>query len=414
MLKKLKAKIIWINVLLCGVLLLGVVTAVCVNSYRIARTELENGLRAVLERDRGAVPDLPFPGAPGMKLNGWQLDSYTILTADADGTVLQAKEQNLTLSEEETSAALAYVLGGDRREGVYRRGGLMFVRRDTPDGIRVALSSTAGLRQQLFSAAGVGAVLLAGGLLVIVAISMGLASLAVRPVETAWQKQRQFVADASHELKTPLTVILANTGILLAHAETLDAGQRQWIASTDEEARRMKRMTEQLLELARADADGAQPVFAETDCSALAEECALCFEPAAYEKGMSVRTKIAPGVSAVTDREKLGQLIRILLDNAVKYGARDTEITCTLTADSRRAEIAVRDFGTVIPPDELPHLFDRFWRADRARGEGGFGLGLTIAQSIAGQLGASLAVSSSEKDGTCFTVSLPLAARGKS
>ena len=413
MLKKLKAKIIWINVLLCGVLLLGVVTAACVNSYRVARMELENGLRAVLERDRGDVPELPFHGAPGMKLNGWQLDSYTLLTADADGTILQRKEQNLSLSEEEADAALAYVLDSDRREGEYRRGGLMFVRRDAPDGIRVALSSTAGLRQQLLSAAGVGAILLLAGLLVIVAISMGLASLAVRPVETAWRRQRLFVADASHDLKTPLTVILANTGILLAHPEGLDAEQRQWIANTDEEARRMRRMTEQLLELARADADGAPPVFAETDFSALAQECVLCFEPSAYEKGMTVRAEIQPGISVTTDREKLGQILRILLDNAVKYGARDTEITCTLRAAGRRAELTVRDYGTVIPKEDLPHLFDRFWRADKARCEGGFGLGLAIAQRFAQQLGASIRASSSETDGTCFTVSLPPAASAK-
>ncbi|MGM9652988.1 MAG: sensor histidine kinase [Eubacteriales bacterium] len=411
MLRKLKTKIICINVLLCGVLLLGIVSAACANSYRVARSELENGLRAVLTRERGEVDAPPFPVEAGMKQHDWQLDSYTILETDASGQLLGVKERNASMTEEEREEALAYILACKDPSGIWRAGGLMFVRRDTPSGIRIALSGTGGLTETLLSSIAVCAALFLGGILVTVCISVALAALAVRPVEIAWMRQKQFVADASHELKTPLTVILANTGILLSHAGELGAEQRQWLVSTDEEAKRMRRMIEQLLELARSDAEQQRPVFAAVDLSGLLEGCALCFEPSAYEKAMTIRTEIAPDVTAVSDAARLEQLFRILLDNAVKYGAHSTDIAVTLHTEGRRAIVGVADFGTPILPGELPHLFDRFYRADKARGEGGFGLGLSIARSIAELLGASIRVSSDEEHGTVFTVLIPLQPR---
>ena len=407
MLKKLRRKIIWINALLCGVLLFGIIAFVCANSYRVARLELETGLRAVLERDRGDFPGLPHPGDQFPQMHGWMLDSYTIVTVNAAGTLLSRTEQNAALSDEVLAEAVKIALASGERTGVWRQQSLMFVVRDSPEGTRIAFADTGGVTTSLWENIAVSAALFAAGMGVIFCISLGLSALAVRPVEAAWEKQKQFIADASHELKTPLTVILANTRILLSHPEQTVAQQAQWITSTDEEARTMRRMVEQMLELARTDAQEAAPLRTEVDLSGLIEGCALCFEPSAYEKDIRIECEIEAGITVQSDSERLTQLCRILLDNAVKYAARGTAVRVSLAPEGKRIALRVHNDGTPIPPQDLPHLFDRFYRTDKARGEGGFGLGLAIAKSTVESLGGEIAAESGAACGTTFTVTLP-------
>ena len=208
-------------------------------------------------------------------------------------------------------------------------------------------------------------------------------------------------------MKTPLTVILANTGILLSHPQETVASQAQWITSTDEEAKGMRRLVEQMLELARTDASETAPVCADVDLSALIEGCVLCFEPSAYEKEMTIGCSIVPEVHLFSDSERLTQLTRILLDNALKYGERRTEVRVTLREENKKVILQVTNAGTPIPEADLPHLFDRFYRTDKVRGAGGYGLGLAIAKSTAEFLGGSVSAESGAESGTTFTVVLP-------
>lgn len=412
MLKKLRRKIIWINMLLCGVLLLGIISVVCASSYIASSKQLEAGLRIVLEERLhtdfpAEIFDIPhremveFP-----RMQGWMLDAYTIVTVDYAGEIQLRVDQNTELPENVLSEAVAEALGSGSREGVCRRASLMYVMRDSPEGMRIAFADTSGVKAELWRNIGIFSVLFACGIGVIFCISLGLSVLAVRPVEQAWRKQKQFIADASHELKTPLTVILANTRILLSHPEQTVERQTQWITSTDEEAHTMQRMVEQMLELARTDAKEVPPIRAEVDLSGLIEGCALCFEPSAYEKEMRIECDIEPGVVIRSDSERLTQLCRILLDNAVKYGSPGSPVHVALSAEARRATLRVQNMGTPIPKDELPHLFDRFYRTDKARGAGGFGLGLAIAKSTVESLGGAISVESTAEHGTIFTVTL--------
>ena len=246
-------------------------------------------------------------------------------------------------------------------------------------------------------------------------VLLGIAAAASRwvtwPVERAWRQQRQFLSDASHELKTPLTVILSNAELLEGAA--LPEKPARWSGNIRCEAEQMRTLVEQMLTLARAD-NGVRPAAMEpVNFSDVATECVLSFEPVAFEAGKPLEDHVAEDVTVTGDRDRLRHLISILLDNAVKYGAPGGTITLTLERTERQARLTVANPGDPIPPEHLPHLFERFYRADSSRGEqSGFGLGLSIADTIAREHKGSLRA---ESDGvsTRFIFTLPSVDKGK-
>ena len=242
-------------------------------------------------------------------------------------------------------------------------------------------------------------------LVILTGLSYWLAGFAVRPVKQAWQEQKQFISDASHELKTPLTVILSSSE--LAVGEPDGAKTKQYIDNIHAESLRMKELVEDMLTLARAES-GAKLVMEPVDLSDTALESALAFEPVAFENGRTLAYDIQPELSVSGSAVQLRRLTDILLDNAVKYAAAGTDISLLLRREGRSAVLQVENKGETIPPEKLPHLFDRFYRADESRTGGeGFGLGLAIAQSIAQTHGGNIGCTSAEGV-TRFTVTLPL------
>ena len=242
-------------------------------------------------------------------------------------------------------------------------------------------------------------------------ISLMLSGLALKPAEEAWEQQRRFVADASHERKTPLTVILTNTGILLAHSGDTIAQQQKWVEYIRDEAQRMRALVEDLLFLAKSDAGKeTSPVTAPVDVSELTWSALLPFEPVAFEQGVEMESEIADQLTVQGNADQLRRLVAILLDNAVKYAGNDGRVKLVLSRPERGGVcLTVHNTGPAIPPEHLPHLFERFYRADdsRARTSGGYGLGLAIAKRIVDGHGGSITVSSREDASTDFTVRLP-------
>ena len=241
-------------------------------------------------------------------------------------------------------------------------------------------------------------------------LSLFLSSLALRPTERAWQQQRQFVADASHELKTPLTVILANTGIVLSHKEDTVASQLKWLEYTHEEAVQMKGLVDDLLFLAKSDHTNHSIVRCQLSMSQLVLGCLLLFESVAFEAGITLESDIAPDLTLQGDEGQLRRLVMILLDNAVKYAGAEGTVRLELERHQERVRLSVHNTGAPIPPEHLPHLFERFYRADAARdrSRGGYGLGLAIAKSIVDGHRGKISVTSTAESGTTFTVLLPV------
>ena len=278
---------------------------------------------------------------------------------------------------------------------------------------RIALvdtsSSDSVLRTQAIGNVGI----ICAALLALWLITWWLSSWALKPVEEAWNQQRRFVADASHELKTPLAVILANTQILQTHTGVSEDAMR-WVESTADEAEHMKALVGDLLQLARADesaAGGSANAMRheDIDLSEMVETAALEFDAVAFERGCMLETSIDEGIHLNGDPEWIERLVRILIDNACKYAEKESTVTVRLEAAPSGSTLSVHNMGNPIDPEDLPHVFERFYRSDKARsrgGEGGFGLGLAIAKSIADAHGGTISVTSTAQDGTTFTVRL--------
>ncbi len=227
-------------------------------------------------------------------------------------------------------------------------------------------------------------------------------------VEQSLLHMRQFTADASHELRAPLTLIYTAAQFAPRRERTPD----EWKDSMRKILREAKRCTElinELLWLARADARTGPIELASTDLTALVEDVVSEIKMLAADKGQTVLTSLPEiPIRAEVDPPSFRRMLLILLDNAIKYTAEGGELTIRLTEHAGQVSIAIVDTGTGIPADQLPFIFDRFWRADkvRSRDTGGTGLGLAIAREIAQSHGAELLVESHAGQGSTFTVRL--------
>ncbi|WP_297870834.1 cell wall metabolism sensor histidine kinase WalK [uncultured Oscillibacter sp.] len=307
---------------------------------------------------------------------------------------------------EELEAVLRDCMDQQRQEGVVSRYGLRYLRQDNGLFSRLAFVDMSMEQAMLREMMGSYLRIAAAAFTLLLGVSILLAWWATHPVERAWRQQRQFLSDASHELKTPLTVILSNAELL--EALPLEARPARWRDNILSEARQMKTLVEEMLTLARADNMTQAAVLTEVSLSDAAEDCALSFEPVAFEAGKALDCEVAGDILVLGDRDKLRRLISILLDNAVKYSRAGGTVVLTLRRTERQARLTVSNPGEPIPPEQLPRLFERFYRADASRGEqSGFGLGLSIAAAIAAEHRGTLRAES-DAESTRFIFAMPL------
>ena len=307
---------------------------------------------------------------------------------------------------DELTAILQDCLSQDQREGTVTAYHLRYLRQDNGLYEKLAFVDMSMEQAVLRKTMGSYLFIALASLLLLLGVSILLSRWATRPVEKAWTQQRQFLSDASHELKTPLTVILSNAE-LLEQAQLSDKPAR-WADNILSEAGRMRSLVEEMLTLARADNMVRTAVLTEVSLSDIAADCALAFEPVAFEAGKSLDYTLAENITVLGDGEKLRQLISVLLDNAIKYGADGGTVTLSLEKTDRQAKLTVSNPGDPIPPEQLGHLFERFYRADDSRGEkSGFGLGLSIAQTIAAEHKGTLKAES-DLASTRFIYTMPL------
>ncbi len=395
MIRKLRLKIVGISVVTVAVVLVSALVILALSTRSQMAQSSEARLYEALE---GKLEKSELPGSSGLPC--------FVAEVYSGGTIRLSGSSYYNLQDEEM--VLHIVQAALEREddsGVLGDYSLRYLRRIGVVSVRIAFTDCtmeqATMRSLLLRS---GLVALAA-LAVLAGLSYCLAGLVVGPVKRAWQEQKQFVSDASHELKTPLTVILSSSELA---AEEQDVQRtKQYVEGIHAESLRMKALVEDMLTLARTES-GTRPETEAVDLSDTVLESVLAFEPVAFESGRELVYDIQPELTVMGSGVQLRRLTDILLDNAVKYAAEGTPIRLLLRQEGRCAALRVENRGETIPAEKLRHIFDRFYRADESRSGGeGFGLGLAIAQSIAQSHGGSIGCAS-EEGVTRFIVTLPL------
>ncbi len=412
MIKRLRKNIILVNMLLVGVVILFIFCAVCFNSYQTECEKLERSMSDTIKKSNRFGNGENMPDGDKMQNNGMrdfkpdnpmQLTNYEIVKLSSNNSIKEINENNLSVDSDTLSKAVEYITERSPRSGQLSEYGLMYVREDFPEETTIIFAQTASLYSNLGNMVLISLLQFVISMAVIFLISLWLSGIAVKPVKKAWEQQKQFVADASHELKTPLTVILANNNIMMSHKDRQISEEAQWLESTEEEAQHMKQLIDQMLFLAKSDAGTGSVQFSDVDLSEIIEGTALNFEPVAFEREIMINPDIEPDVIINGNALQLKQLAHILIDNAVKYAADQSEVTITLKKNGDAVTFAVNNKGNVIEKDDLEHIFDRFYRAEKSRTTKGYGLGLSIAQNIVQSMNGKLTAESNEEQGTTFT-----------
>lgn len=236
-------------------------------------------------------------------------------------------------------------------------------------------------------------------------VSLYFANRSMKPIEDMWNKQRQFVTDASHELKTPLFSINSNMAVLRSNADATVGSQSKWLDYIDSETGRMGKLIGDLLYLAKAET--IEETFLPFDFRVLVENAVTSIEAVVYEKGIRLNCSLAPQAIVSGDEEKLKQVVFILLDNAVKYTEKNGVVDVYVIKTKHHVKLLVGNSGNPIPQNQLSKIFDRFYRGDQSRSSEteGYGLGLSIAKTIVERSGGEIDAESGSGR-TIFTVTL--------
>lgn len=411
MFKQLRRKFIVITMVLTGTILIGVLGSTLWTTYTTQRDLVQEQLDRSIDND---LDEMPLMGGRGPEKDGLRANMLVIaLDVSSDGVILQTSRSPIIVNSSVLADVVDVALASEVDQGRIDDLHVAWCRAwKNISTLRIVIVDTSAMDSALTEQIWADLRIIVIALLINFFVVWWLSSWALEPVARAWEDQRRFVSDASHELKTPLAVILANTDILV-HDDKIPSESQRWIESTQEEAEHMKSLVNELLELARADESASGGTTSalhkeQVDFSELVDSAALEFDAVAFERGCMLESEITPDISLMGDRVWLSRLVRILIDNACKYAAVGTTVEVNLSKTASHARLTVINQGNPIEPEDLPHVFERFYRSDkvRTRGTGGFGLGLAIAKSIVDAHGGKISVTSNEIEGTCFTVVL--------
>ena len=316
--------------------------------------------------------------------------------ADADGNLLKLDGTD-DYTEEDGAALLSYVVDCGKYDGTY--GNLQFFRKDLEKGFLVVFSDRSAehllLKKLLFVSVLVFLVMEG----IVLVLTMILTKRAMRPMQATFERQRQFISDAGHELKTPLTIISANVDILQD-----EIGKNKWLSYIHAQTERMRILVNEMMNLTKLEMGSPEKEFTTFSLSAAISSAALPFESQAFEQKKQLELDIQEDLQYTGNMEQIKQLVGIFMDNAMKYSKPEGEIRVTLQQTRDKKVLKFFNTGKGVTEEEKEKIFERFYRSDssRARNTGGYGLGLSIAKSIADTHKIKIQVESIPDQWICF------------
>jgi len=389
LIKRLKRKFIIINMF--SVLLVMFIAFYCNYSFNQANmyTESINGMEK-------AIND----GSPKT------MQTFLVFVNNYD-KIYQVRGYKGSLTEDfkDVSIFTITALSAKNDIGDIKGTNLRFLKKNTPDGTVIAFTSTVDETLALEGIIRFSTYIFICCALVFFGVSVYLANISTEPVEESLERRKQFIADASHELKTPLTAIMTSAEVLLDSNE-INGEDRGWIKGIRESAEDMSVLVNDMLNLARTEDDTVKRIEENVDLSELTMTLALDYEYILFEAGKTFSIDVDSNITVFGNSGELKQLIKIFLDNAKKYSYDNGIIKLSLKIFQDKAVLTVFNTGDPIPNDEIEKIFERFYRVDKVRsGASGYGLGLSIAKNIADNHLTKIHVNS-DSYGTSFSVAL--------
>lgn len=406
MIKKLQRKFILITAVSLFVVLTAVAASInIINSYQLKATQDEliemltggggrfpgeEPDREDQERDESDPGDFQRDKFPDRRMDMGRFKNfneetrfqtrYFVVYYNSDGEIKRTDTGHIAAVDSDKAAELAdEARASGKEQGVI--GNYRYARTETENGEMVLFLD---VRQDLttksrFLLISIG--ISAASWVIVMVMVILLSSRVVKPVSAAYEKQKQFITDAGHEIKTPLAIISANTEVIEMTSEP-----SEWTESTKNQIKRLDGLVKDLMRLAKMDESAVKDEFAEFDISEVTAKAAAEFEAPARTHNESFTLDIDEGLRIAGSSEQVRQLVGIFTDNAVKYCDEGGNITVSLKARHKGVRLAVTNDCKTPPEGDLMRLFDRFYRADEARtrkGSGGYGIGLSIAKATA-------------------------------
>ena len=399
MIRKLRRRLVVVSIGSLLIVLLLIMGTVNILNYQQILRDADQIL-GILKENKGRFP-LREPGMMSPELP-FESRYFSVLLS-VDGQVIMVDTGRIAAVDESSAVDMAQKVWQTGKEqgffSVYR-----FIQYEETDGTRIIfLDCSRSLSTfQTFLWASIGISVL--GLLAVSALILFFSGRIIQPIVESYEKQKQFITDAGHELRTPITIIDADTEVL-----KLEMGENEWLADIQVQTRRLTALTKDLVYLSRMEEDRRQSPQLEFSLSDLAEETAQSFQSRALVQNKKFDLFITPMLSYTGDESALRQLISILLDNALKYSPEGGWIVFRMEKQGKMILLQVENSTKEALPENLNRLFERFYRADPSRNSrsGGYGLGLSIAQAIVGVHKGKMTASRGKGDSLCIYIFLP-------
>ncbi|MDO4731482.1 MAG: HAMP domain-containing sensor histidine kinase [Clostridia bacterium] len=337
-----------------------------------------------------APPNKPRPdNNPGFDSESpmFRLSTFYTVAVSYDGVILEIKNDSPSVHTNDELENLAYsIINSDKDSGAQKN--LAFYKTDKGGYTLVAFMDNTVINKSAMTLFRYTLIFGGAALVLFFFLSLYLAGKIVNPLEESYKKQKQFISDAGHELKTPVSVISANAELLFRKI-----GHNQWLQNIQYENNRMGILINQLLELAKT--ENVTPLMESIDFSRLVAGESLPFEGVAFEKGLLLSANITDNIYVQGNSTQLKQIVSILLDNAIRHSKKQGKISLSLTKEQSFARLCVINEGDEIPLEQREQIFERFYRADTARNSESnhYGLGLAIAKAIVASHNGQIEVS---------------------
>ncbi len=433
MLKGYRRRFVLLNMLLVGLVLIGtfimIGTAVYTNSYN----ELKNTMTLVLKpwnfseekqpprsnntdigkNNKKSPPDKPEnepqnTHEPKVQSKRYKDDNITTIMYNSKNNEISVLSENLSF-DGDVSEIIPQIAKQKNSFGTLYEYHIIYYMEKTENEYKIAVAdiSYIGYRMVRITLILLLAYILAMALVFF--ISIQLSKLAAKPMENAIEMERKFVADISHDLKTPITVILANNSIIKSNPLSAVSENQQWLDSTDNAANEMMKLIHEMLTLSSLESVEKTVERQAVNLSSVTEKCVLQMESVAYERGITFEDEINENIMILSTEAYTNRICSSLIENALKYEPDGGNIKIRVYTSRKKAVFSVQNLGSTISKEDLPHIFDRFYRSDKTRNlSDGHGLGLPIVHKMSELVHAYITVDSTQTNGTTFMVAFEI------